>query len=129
MSEEYETYTTVPFSDDAKRCSDQIRLHIVAGMQGKWAAIRLSDGGSDGIAYDTREDAIRHQLHEKQCAYIKIPWDDMPPEHAERFLAIQRELYDAGFRFCDPEGFGPIIPMNMEDLRNSINLLRKGQHS
>lgn len=118
-----------PFSDAAKRCSDTIRLHIVGGMAGKWAAIRLSDGGSDDVAYDTRQDAISHQLHEMQCAYIQIPLDDMPPEHAERFLAIHRELYDAGLRFCDPEGHGPIIPQNMEDLRIAVARVRRGNLS
>lgn len=116
----------VPYSDSAKRCSDAIRLHIVAGMAGRYAAIRLSDGGSDGVAYDTRRDAIRHQLHEQQCAYIKIPPDAMPPEHAERFLAIQRELYDAGFRLNDPDGPELIMPTNMEDLRGAMAALRAG---
>lgn len=114
----------VPYSDSAKRCSDVIRLHIAAGMAGKYAAIRLSDGGSDGVAYDNRRDAINHQLHEQQCAYIKIPPDNMPPEHAERFLAIQREIYDNGFRLADPDGPELIMPMNMEDLRGAMAALK-----
>lgn len=112
------------YSDAAKRCSDQIRLHIVAGMGGKYAAIRLSDGGSDGVPYDTRREAIRHQLHEQQCAYIKIPLDNMPPEHAERFLAIQRELYDKGMRFCDPDGPELISPITVEGLAQALAMSR-----
>lgn len=91
------------YSDAANRCSDVIRLHIVAGMAGKWAAIRLSDGGSDGIPYDRRREAVRAQLHETQCAYVKIPPDDMSPRSAEVFLQANRDLYDAGYRFTDPE--------------------------
>lgn len=112
------------YSDAAKRCSDIIKLHILAGMGGKYAAIRLSDGGSDDTVYDTRRDAITHQLHEQQCAYIKIPRDDMPPSHAERFLQIQRELYDKGFRLCDPDGPELISPITTEGLAQSMALLR-----
>lgn len=103
-------------SDAARRCSDVIRTHIVAGMAGKWAAIRLSDGGSDGVAYDTRADAIRHQLHETLCAYVRIPPDDMPPEHAERFLAFHRRVYDAGFRLTDPDDRREVLmPATIEE--------------
>jgi hypothetical protein len=112
------------YSDAAKRCSDHIRLHILAGMGGKYAAIRLSDGGSDGIAYDTRRDAITHQLHEQQCAYIRIPLDSMPVDHAERFLQIQRDLYDRGFRLCDPDGPELISPITTEGLAQSLALLK-----
>ena len=111
-------------SDAAKRCSDMIRIHILAGMGGKYAAIRLSDGGSDGVAYDTRRDAIRHQLHERQCAYIKIPLDNMPPAHAERFLKIQRDLYDNGFRLCDPDGPELISPITDEGMAQAMALLK-----
>lgn len=90
-------------SDEAKRCSETIALHILAGKAGRWAAIRLSDGGSDGIAYDRRSDAIRHQLHESQCAYVKIPHDAMPLAEAESFLKFNRDAYDAGFRLIDPD--------------------------
>lgn len=108
----------VTFSDAAKRCSDTVRLHIVAGAAGKWAAIRLADGGSDNVAYDTRADAIRHQLHETQCAYVKIPPDDMPPEHAESYLAFHRKAYDAGFRLTDPDDRREVVmPYTREALR------------
>lgn len=110
------------YSDAANRASDCIRIHILARMAGKWAAIRLSDGGSDGIVYDSKSAAIRHQLHETQCMYVKIPWDDFPPVHAERFLDIHRKLYDSGFRLQDPEGIRDvIIPYTREDL-SALNI-------
>lgn len=111
------------YSDAAKRCSDIIKLHILAGMGGRYAAIRLSDGGSDDTVYDTRADAIRHQLHEQQCAYIKIPHDNMPVEHAERFLKIQRDLYDAGFRLCDPD-HELVSPITNEGMAQAMALLK-----
>jgi hypothetical protein len=113
----------IKWADEAKRCSDQIRLHILAGMAGKWAAIRLSDGGSDGVAYDTRADAILHQFHERQCMYIKIPYDSMPVSHAATLLQIHRDIYDKGFRLSDPDGPSPVIPMTMEGLGQAVRNL------
>lgn len=113
----------MPYSDAAKRCSDIIRMHVVAGSAGKWAAIRLSDGGSDNVAYDTRADAVRHQLHESLCAYVKVPLDDMPPEHAERFLAFHRKAYDAGFRLTDPDDRREVI---MPYTREAFRAFMKG---
>ncbi len=71
--------------------------------EGKWVAIRLADGGSDGVVYDSRRDAIRHQLHERQCAYVRIPLDDMSPRSAQTFLDFTRQCYDAGIPMADPE--------------------------
>lgn len=103
------------YSDAAYRCSDLIRQHIVNGDATRWAAIRLSDGGSDGIAYDRRADAVRHQLHESLCAYVCIPVDDMTPRAAQVFLTATRQLYDAGYRVSDPdEQLTPVIPQRRE---------------
>jgi hypothetical protein len=108
-----------PNEDAARRCSDVIRTHVVAGSIGRWAAIRLSDGGSDGIPYDTRAEAVRHQLHETQCAYVQIPYDDMSPRAAGVFLRFHRDAYDAGMRLTDPErpDAGPILPNRIEAYR------------
>lgn len=92
------------YSDAANRCSDIVRLAIVAGHAGQWIAIRLSDGDSDHCFYDTRRDAIKHQLHEKQCAYIRVPPDDISPRGAEAFLNFTRQCYDAGMPIADPDG-------------------------
>jgi hypothetical protein len=91
------------YPDYARRLSDEVRLHIVCGNAGKWIAARLSDGGGDGTVYDTRADAIAHQLHETQCAYLCIPHDDLSPRSAGRYLEMHRELYDGGFRLSDPD--------------------------
>lgn len=99
------------YSDAARRCSDIIRMHIVAGQVARWAAIRLADGGSDGVAYESRAEAIRHQLHEQQCCYVCIPPDDMSPKAAETYLRIHRQLYDSGHRLADPDAeVIPVIP-------------------
>ena len=91
------------YPDDAYRCSDIIRQMIVDGYVGKWVAIRLSDGGSDKIAYDTKADAIRHQLHELLCCYVLVPNVDMTPRAAWNYLRLHRQLYDAGYHLVDPD--------------------------
>lgn len=122
----------VTASEAGRRCSDIIAMHIVAGDAGRWAAIRLSDGGSDGIAYDTKSDAIRHQLHETLCAYVRIPRDAMPAAEATRFLGINRMLYDKGYRLADPDGPAGgeselILPDRSEDLDALIaQIMREG---
>jgi hypothetical protein len=123
------------YSDAAHRCSDIIRQAIVDGHQGRWVPIRLSDGGSDGVLYDSRSDAVRFQLHETLCMYVRVPWDDMSPQHAERVLAVHRQVYDAGYRMAAVEGPGGdtereiIMPMNLEDLTALLRDYRaKGGH-
>ena len=91
------------YPDYARRVSDAVNLHVFLGNYGKWCAFRLSDGTSDGQLYDKRADAIRHQLHESQCAYIKIPRDLMSPRAAQSFMDMCRKIYDGGFRLQDPE--------------------------
>jgi hypothetical protein len=97
-------------ADIGKRVSETISLHILGGSVGKWAAFRLLDGSSDGIPYDTRRDAIRHQLHESLCCYVKIPPDGMPSLDAVRFILVNRTIYNAGFRLTDPDDEREAIP-------------------
>lgn len=95
-----------PYSDEARRCSDIVQLHLVAegtGAMGKWVAIRMSDGGSDNTLYDTKQQAIRHQLHEQQCCYLVIPPSGMNPRQAENFLKFNRAMYANGMRMIDPD--------------------------
>lgn len=121
--------TPEAWADAAKRCSDEINLHCAMGNRGKWVAIRLSDGGSDHQAYDTRREAIRYQLHETMCTYIQVPADGMPVEDAMGLLAVYRKVYDAGFRFSDPDGPEVILPSTregLEDALRNVNRIRTG---
>lgn len=89
--------------DDGRRLSEAVRLAVIVGGAGAWLAARLSDGGTDGQLYATKAEAIRFQLHENQCAYLKVPPGGMPPVEATRYLQIHRELYAAGARLADPD--------------------------
>lgn len=93
-------------SDSAKRASDAVNLHLAA--QGfaafrKWVAVRLLDGKSDGVLYDTRREAVRHQFDEQLCAYVCLPPTRMSPCSAEAFLKFTRDAYSSGFRLTDPD--------------------------
>jgi hypothetical protein len=107
--------------DIGKRAHDTIALHVIGGNVGKWVALRLEDGSSDGIPYDTRREAIQHQLHEQLCCYVKVPPDGMLAEHALRFILINRALYAQGYRLADPDMPGePIYPMTDEEMLRTI---------
>lgn len=105
------------FSDAAKRASDLINLALTADPEGardRWMAIRLSDGGSDGVLYDSVAAAADRQLHYQCCMYVKIPWSGMPPAEAEVMLAYHRRVYDAGNRPPYLDGYVPIVPTARE---------------
>lgn len=90
----------------AQRCSEAFNRHLAEhGMEavGRWIAIRLSDGGSDGNLYDNKAEAIRFQLHEKQCAYAQLLPEGMSPRAAESFLMVSEKFYDAGMNLADPD--------------------------
>lgn len=104
-------------TDAGRNCADAVNLALVLGGIDRWVAPRMSDGKTDGAIYDTKADAIRHQLHEYQCAYIQIPPGGMTPEHATRFLMVMRKFYDAGMRIADPVA-SPIMPNTIEEFNN-----------
>lgn len=98
--------TQTLYSAAAHRCSDAVNIHLLGqgfAVVGRWIAVRLEDGRSDGVLYDRKRDAVRHQLHEMQCAYIAIPPDGMSPRQAENFLTLNRQLYASGRRLADPD--------------------------
>lgn len=101
--------------DDARRAADILNLHIMLGARG-WVAIRLSDGGSDSIVYDKKADAIRHQLHEHQCAYFMLPVIPVTPYECDVYLRYNRQLYANGMRMGDPDAPDPIAPLRTEHI-------------
>lgn len=97
--------TPVQEMDAARRASDAVNIHIHAlgvSALGRWVAIRLSDGGSDGVLYDTKTAAMRHQLHETMCMYVYVYPEGLPVEDALVLLRQTRKMYDAGVRIAPP---------------------------
>lgn len=98
----------LPHSDAAKRVADYYNLHYVAlggwDAVGKWIACALNDGSSDGVLYDNRRDAVRHQHHnEDWFTFIKIVPHSMRVCEAEVMLKTARSLADKGLKMSDPD--------------------------
>ncbi len=83
-------------SDAAKRISDTVKLHLVAATDimdavGKWCVFALRDGTSDGVMYDTKEDAVRiKKSHAKDFCYLQIAPDGISQKDAWHFLKVNR---------------------------------------
>lgn len=115
--------------DRAQRLSDAVTLAILGqgrGVVGKWIAARLSDGRTDGNVYDRKSDAIRHQLHEQQCAYVCIPLDGMTVRQAGTYLRFTEGLYRAGARLSDPDQHIQ-MPTRREQFAPMLRAIRKGR--
>lgn len=108
-------------TDAAKRMSDEITLHALAdpaGNRGRIIAVRLSDGGSDGVLYPDVQTAAENQLHYRQCAYVPLSAGGMNAREADVVLAYHRRAYDAGNLPPYLEGVRLRVPMDaMEHLR------------
>jgi hypothetical protein len=121
-------------ADSARRMADTVNLHWTAQQWdaiGKWVAVRLSDGGSDGVLYDRKADAVRHQFSEYQCAYVRIIRDQMSVCEAHTFIEVSRRAYDAGFRLTDPDsrsgGRDLLLSARIEERQKVLNILRTGR--
>lgn len=109
-------------TDRGKRAADIVNLHLAVDstelLRQRWVAIRLSDGGSDGQVYDTRADAIRHQLHELWCAYMFLPPTGTTPQKMEKFLQYVEGLYSRGLRPAQNRDPNPHLYVpNREEIR------------
>ena len=97
------------FIDAGKRASDIINGLITAhpwdDIKDKFVAIRIGDGSSDGVIYDTKADAVRHQSHEQQCAYVGFRnlVGGATPKEMAIYLKFNRDAYKAGMRLIDPD--------------------------
>lgn len=121
--------TDQQFSDRARRASGAVTLAMLAqgrGIVGRWMALRLSDGGSDGNVYDRKSDAIRHQLHPKQCAYVCLTPEGMSPRQAENYLRFIEGLYSAGADLDDPDQ-QIAMPANREEIPGLLRAVRRGK--
>ncbi len=117
------------FSDRARRAAGAVTMaRLVYGedLTNKWMALRLSDGGCDGNVYATKADAIRHQIHPKQCAYICVPPDGASERGMETFLRFTEGLYEAGADLADPDK-QINMPGNREHIPGLLRAVRRGR--
>ncbi len=111
--------TPVEYSDAAKRAADIVNGYLawvpIDELRRKYIAVRLSDGGTDGVLYDSKRDAVRHQLDEFLCAYVSFRnlLNGATAREMEIFLKFNRDAYDKGFRLTDPDAVhgGPDVLM------------------
>ena len=114
-------------SDAARRCSDAVSLACVAGATGMWVAVRLSDGGTDGNVYDSREAAIRHQRGLSAFTPCQVQPGGMSHFEAEAFLDYWRKLHAANVRDNDPGLLLPLMPLTGRDRARQVRVLAKGR--
>lgn len=111
----------IQITDAAKRMSGIINGLVtftpLDDLRRKWIAIRLQDGGYDGTLYDSREDAIRHQLDERFCAYTLMGnmIDGARPLDCAIFLEFHRQAYNERMRLHEPNAPQLIIPTSIYD--------------
>jgi hypothetical protein len=133
----YVCYDCVHVGDSAKRAYDIVRsyVHFVEYSErvGKWVALRLEDGGSDGTLYDSKQDAIRHQSNEYLCAYFSYrgaPNGFANVRDTAAWLAYHRHAYSRGMRLPDPDDAhgGPdlILPTAEEQFYDQLKRLVPG---
>lgn len=120
-------------TDAAKRAHDTVNSYAsyIPWDQRlrSWVAIRLADGGSDGVLYESRQAAIRHQAHEQQCAYFSYrnaPNGFSSVKDAQLYLDYHRMAYDGGFRLPDPDekenqAVELIMPTAMEQIQLQLD--------
>lgn len=117
------------YDDRARRCSEAVTLAMLGqgtDVVGRWLAVRLSDGRTDGNIYDLKADAVRHQLLPQQCAYVCIPLEGMTPRQAAIYLSFIEQLYDAGADLADPDRQVQ-MPASMEYHPGLIRAIRRGR--
>lgn len=118
--------------ESGKRAADALNKHLAANpfwqIRDRFVAIRLRDGWSDGVLYDTKPDAIRHQKgDERLYAYLSFRnlIGGADAREMAHVLQFHRMTYDAGFRLPDPDavGGGPdVIPTTarMDAIRAAV---------
>jgi len=123
-------------SDAAKRISDACTLHWVAlhwDCTRYWVAFKLEDGRSpdNNTLYDNKRDAIRHQMDEFLCLYIKLHPGGINVCEAEAALKFHRQAYLNGYRLADPDkrsGGPDLIPrIGTDKHSNQIRALKRAR--
>lgn len=98
----------------ALRLRDAVNLQLqVHGDQahGRYIAVKLEDGRSDGNLYDTRRDAARHQVDDPWCFYVKVHVGGIQAREAWTVLMYARQAKKAGIVFSEEE---VILPQRLE---------------
>lgn len=115
--------------DAGQRISDAINQKIADhgwwDIRNKFMAFALADGHTDGVLYDTKRDAVRHQKNnEKQYVFVTFRslGGGARPKDCAILVKFNRDLYKAGYRMPDPDdvngGPTPIMTARWNDFYN-----------
>lgn len=120
----------MPHSDEAKRLSDEYRLHRLAdpiGSIGKFFAAKIQDCTSDHTLYDTWDDAVEHHMSPDPAywMYVQVVPADMPVCQAETFLKIQRIYFEKGINRPQDKR-KPIPRLLTEDMNAQMRTITRG---
>lgn len=116
-------------SECGKRISDEINLRLLVedwfDVKHKWMAFSLQEGRSDGVLYDSFQDAADHQRDERRALYVcfsGIGPSGANQHDCSKLLAFWREAYDAGGRFIDKGNRYrmPIMTAAQNDYREAL---------
>lgn len=105
----YSKALTYELVESGKRISDAINQKIADHgwweIRSKFMAFQIQDGTTDGVLYDTKRDAVRHQRNEFQAAYLCMRGlaHGANPRECAVMLKFHRDMYDRGFRMPDPD--------------------------
>ena len=81
--------------------SAEVAARMAVGHR-DFIALRLLDGHWDGVLYDSRSDALRHQSGDRNLyAYIPVPPERWTVRLCQTLLGYWRAVYDGGYR---PDG-------------------------
>jgi hypothetical protein len=119
--------------DSAKRMADIINERLTwfpfHELASKWMAFKLENGDSDKQMYDTRRDAVRHQVNENLCCYFTFRNCPGGVQLRDAWLYMQfhRHAYSKGARLADPDnangGRDFILPITRSGVASQVSKL------
>jgi len=120
------------YPDEAKRISDEMTMHSLAGSAGRWASFDLQTGlARSHTAFATRTEAVMAARWDRDnTIYLEITPDGMQPREADAFLRYARFLHSQGWRLPDPSFNydGGMPTLKSDRLANARHLISGGKH-
>jgi hypothetical protein len=119
----------VTVEDAGKRMADIINLTLISqpwdALVNTWMVFRLDTGESDNVKYESKSDAVDHQIEEKWYCYfcMRRALGGVKARDCQLFINMHRYVYDSGgaASFIEPD-----VDMIISSRSNDI--LQKGMN-
>lgn len=95
-----------------------------------WMAFALEDGTSDGVVYDTRDDAIRfHRNRAKKYFFLTLRQciHGLSQREATMILAMTRVQSERGRYHPETDRHDPIMPLTRETFNDELISIKTNQ--